>query len=117
MRFILSIVLGVMALALVIVGFANRSIVTLTLLPAEFVPFAKYNLSYEIPLYMVVFGGIAVGILLGFLWEWARAHKHRSEAVEQRRERALLSKEIEKLRAVTREGEDEILALVDGDKS
>ncbi|QIE40541.1 LapA family protein [Rhodobacteraceae bacterium SC52] len=113
MRFITYLILALIALALVIIGFANRAIVTLTLLPAEFVPFTKYNFSYELPLYMVVFGGIAAGILFGFFWEWMREHKHRSEATVNRRERALLAQELEKIKADRQKGKDEILALLD----
>lgn len=113
MRFVTYLVLALIAIALVIVGFANRSIVTLTLLPADLVPFTKYNLSYDLPLYVVVFGGIAVGLLLGFFWEWLREHKHRSEALAQRRERAMLAKEVEKLKADRKEGKDEVLALLE----
>ncbi|PWR01521.1 DUF1049 domain-containing protein [Meridianimarinicoccus roseus] len=117
MRFITYLILALIALALVIIGFANRSVVTLTLLPAELVPFTKYNVSYELPLYMVVFGGIAVGILLGFFWEWMREHKHRSEATNNRRERAMLAKELEKIKADRKQGQDEILALLDDNQS
>lgn len=113
MRFVTYLVLALIAIALVIVGFANRSVVTLTLLPADLVPFTKYNVSYDLPLYVVVFGGIAVGLLLGFFWEWLREHKHRSEAVAQRRERAMLAKEVEKLKAARNEGKDDVLALLE----
>ena len=113
MRFVTYLVLAFIAIALVIVGFANRAIVTLTLLPADLVPFTKYNVSYDLPLYVVVFGGIAVGLLLGFFWEWLREHKHRSEAVAQRRERAMLAKEVEKLKSDRKEGKDDVLALLE----
>lgn len=113
MRFVTYLVLALIAIALVIVGFANRSVVTLTLLPADLVPFTKYNVSIDVPLYAVVFGGIAVGILLGFFWEWIREYKHRAEAVAQRRERAMLAKEVEKLKSDRNEGKDDVLALLE----
>lgn len=43
MRFVTYLVLAIIAILLVVVGFANRSVVTLTLLPADLVPFTKYN--------------------------------------------------------------------------
>jgi uncharacterized integral membrane protein len=113
MRFIIYLILALIALALVIVGFANRSIVTLTLMPAELVPFTKYNVAIDVPLYMVVFAGIGAGILLGFLWEWMREYKYRSEATQQRRERAVLAREVEKLKADRQEGKDDVLALLE----
>lgn len=113
MRFVTYLILALIAIALVIVGFANRGVVTLTLLPADLVPFTKYNVSYDLPLYAVVFGGIAVGILLGFFWEWMREHKHRADAAAQRRERAMLAKEVEKLKKDKNIGKDEVLALLE----
>jgi ABC-type transport system involved in cytochrome c biogenesis permease subunit len=113
MRFVTYLVLALIAIVLVVVGFANRSVVSLTLLPADLVPFTKYNFSIDVPLYAVVFGGIAVGILLGFFWEWMREHKQRSEALAQRRERAMLAKEVEKLKSDRNEGKDEVLALLE----
>lgn len=113
MRTIKYIILALIALGLVIVGFANRDPVTLTLFPDELVHFIKFNASITLDTYVVVFGGIAAGLLLGFFWEWLREHKHRSEAVAQRREKAQLAREVKKLKADKPEGKDEILALVD----
>ena len=31
----------------------------------------------ELPLFLVIFGGIVAGLLIGFVWEWFREHKHR----------------------------------------
>ena len=116
MRTIKYIFLALVALALVTVGFANRQSVTLTLFPEEFVPFTKFNAAIDLPLYAVVFGGVALGLLLGFVWEWLREAKLRSEGVQNRRERARLTREVQKLKADKPEGKDEILALVDDRK-
>ena len=32
----------------------------------------------DMPLFLVIFAGIAAGLLIGFFWEWARETKHRS---------------------------------------
>lgn len=113
MRAITYILLGLIALCLVIVGFANHDPVTLTLLPGDIARFTKFNAQIALPLYAVVLGGVAIGLLLGFFWEWVREAKHRSDAVAQRREKARLASEIKKLKADRNEGRDDVLVLLD----
>lgn len=113
MRFVKYLVLALIALVLVVVGFANRAPVTLTLFPAELVPFTKFNAAITLETYQVVFGAVALGLLLGFIWEWLREHKHRAAVVRERREKSKLATEVKKLKADKPEGKDEILALVD----
>ena len=113
MRFVKYLVLALIALALVVIGFANRAPITLTLFPENLVPFTKFNAAITLELYQVVFVSIALGLLLGFFWEWAREHKHRAAVVRERREKSKLATEVKKLKADKPEGKDEILALVD----
>ncbi len=35
----------------------------------------------ELPLFLVIFAGILVGLLIGFVWEWFREAKHRSRRI------------------------------------
>ena len=42
----------------------------------------------------VLFGGIVVGLLIGFLWEWMREHKHRAAAAERKAELRRLEREL-----------------------
>ena len=113
MRFVKYLVLALIALALVVIGFANRAPITLTLFPENLVPFTKFNAAITLEVYQVVFVSIALGLLLGFIWEWAREHKHRAAVVRERREKSKLATEVKKLKADKPEGKDEILALVD----
>ena len=113
MRTIKYLVLGLVALCLLIVGFANRELVALVLLPESIATFARFNASITLPLYVVVFGGFVIGLLLGFVWEWAREHKHRAEAVKQRREKTKLAGEVQKLKADRNTHDDDVLALLD----
>lgn len=114
MRTLKYLILAIIGLCLIIIGFANRGPVTLTLLPDELVPFAGVSLSVTLPIYMVVFGGIAIGLLIGFILEWIREHKHRAEATSQRREKAVLAKEVQKLKKTSGEDKDEVVALLEG---
>ena len=113
MRFVKYLVLALIALALVVIGFANRAPITLTLFPENLVPFTKFNAAITLEVYQVVLVSIALGLLLGFFWEWAREHKHRAAVVRERREKSKLATEVKKLKADKPEGKDEILALVD----
>jgi lipopolysaccharide assembly protein A len=62
----------------------------------------------------VIFGGILVGLLIGFIWEWLREHRIRAEAARTRRELTESRREVEKLReARPKEAGDDVLALLD----
>ena len=113
MRVVKYLVLVLIVLCLVVVGMANRIPVTLTLFPESLVPFTKFNASVKLELYVVIIAAVAVGLLLGFIWEWLREHKHRAAAVKHRREKDSLAREMKKLKADKPEGKDEILALYD----
>ena len=65
------------------------------------------------PLFLVIFGGIGAGLLIGFFWEWARESKHRTTASTKAREVARLEREVTKLRSSQAGPEDEVLALLE----
>ncbi|MCO8145021.1 LapA family protein [Rhodovulum tesquicola] len=117
MRAIRYLFLLLLAICLVVVAMANRQDVTLNLLPDELASFSGIAWSIELPLYVVGFGGILVGALLGFFWEWLRESKYRAQASRQRREAAKLKRELDKVKADKHrtEGRDEILALLETD--
>ncbi len=113
MRYFRYLVLVLIGLLLLLVASANRGAVSLTLLPAEFVPYIGRNWAVDLPLYLVIFAAMAVGVLLGFLWEWLREHKHRKVAARSTREARQLNREIAKLKPTP---QDEVLALIEKDK-
>jgi lipopolysaccharide assembly protein A len=102
--------LGLVLLALAIV---TRAPVTLHALPPDMGLFLGFSWAVELPLFLVIFGGIAVGLLIGFFWEWARESKHRSAASTRSREVARLEREVARLREAKAEPEDEVLALLE----
>ena len=117
MRTVKLIFLAVIAIVLITVGSANTDRVTLTLFPAEFEPFTQFNASVTLPLYAVVFGGLALGILLGFFWEWMREAKHRSKARRAEKAAVRLSHEVKDLkRERAKSSGDEVLALLEDAK-
>ena len=113
MRYLRYLVWGVIAIALIVVALANRQSVTLTMLPDDLAGLLGLNFSLQLPLFMVIFAGIAVGVFLGFVWEWLREHKHRSAASKSGKQVARLEREVTRLRGEKNEGKDEVLALLE----
>lgn len=107
--------LVLIAAALVIVALANRQPVMLSLLPGDMAVFARMQVGLQVPLFFVIFGGVALGLLIGVIWEFLREGRQRAEAAKMRREIARLTDELEKLRVkkVAAEGKDEVLALLE----
>lgn len=104
---------AVVGICLLVVALANRGPVTLRLLPEEMGAFLGFGWAVELPLFLVVFLGIALGLLIGFVWEWFREHKHRVAASTARREAARLERQVSELRQRQAEPQDEILALLE----
>ncbi|WP_164658325.1 lipopolysaccharide assembly protein LapA domain-containing protein [Tropicibacter sp. Alg240-R139] len=113
MRYIRYAFLGTLGILLVSVSLANRNFVTLKLVPEDLAGLIGFNLSVSLPLFVVVLGGIAAGIIIGFVWEWLREHKHRKEATVKHREVRKLEREVTKLKDKSNEGKDEVLAILD----
>jgi len=103
----------VVALGLVVLALANRNPVSLNLLPEDLALWSGLVQSIELPLFVVILGGVATGVLWGFVWEWLREHRHRVAAKTNHREAKKLEREVEALRGKKNEGRDEVLALVE----
>ncbi|WP_092363056.1 LapA family protein [Cribrihabitans marinus] len=113
MRYIRYALLGTIAIILISVSLANRQIVTLKLMPDTLAELLGFNFSLALPLFLVALGGVALGLVIGFIWEWVREHKHRKVATVKHREARQLKREVKKLQKQKHEGKDEVLALLD----
>lgn len=111
MRVIKYLLLAVILIAIVILAVANRGTVTLHLLPAELSALGQW--SIDLPLHVVGLGLILVGMILGYILEWLREHKHRRRASVKAREAAVLDKEVKELRKAQAK-DDDVLALLGG---
>lgn len=112
-RYLRYLFLLAVAFCLLILALANRDAVAIQLLPEEMAAYMGQPLSYELPLYVIIFGGIVVGLLIGFVWEWFREHKMRVDGRRQKREAERLQREMRGMRAEQNQGKDEVLALLD----
>ena len=113
MRYLRYGFLGLLAILLMTVAVANRSVVTLTLLPAELGVVFGVNKSVETPLFVVIFSGIVAGLLIGFFWEWLREYKLRAEGHRSARQVNKLQRQVRKLQVEKYDEKDEVLALLD----
>lgn len=113
LRLLKLVFLVVVAFALVLMAFANRDPVTVELIPADLSVWVGFQYAITLPLFVVILAGVAVGLLVGYILEWLREHRHRSEAKTQRRAAQQLEREVKSLKGTRDEGKDEILALVD----
>jgi len=104
---------GIVAIALVIVGMANRGIVTLRAIPEVLAEPLGISPDIEMPMFMALFIGVAIGLLIGFLWEWLREHRMRADSRAKSREMEALQREVDTLKDQKHEGKDEIVALLD----
>jgi len=112
-RFIKYLFLGAVALVLIVVAVANRQLVELQLIPKDLAAFVPFSGQITVPLFLVIFGGILAGLLIGFVWEYLREFKIRNNLSKTNKQVRHLEREVGKLREKTGEGKDEILALLE----
>ncbi|SFS67038.1 Protein of unknown function [Sulfitobacter marinus] len=113
MRYVRYLCIAIFAVALIAVALANRSVVSLRLLPTEVSGFFAVNPEINVPLFIVILGSIIAGLLVGFVWEWIREYNQRAEAARQAREMRRLEREVARLKGEKYEGQDDVLALLD----
>lgn len=113
MRYIRYAFLGGLSIILVSISLANRGIVTLRLVPDALDGLLGFNWTISLPLFVVVLGGIAAGLVIGFIWEWLREIKHRREASRKNREVVRLEREVSKLKTEKHKDKDDVLAILD----
>ena len=104
---------AIVALCLILVGLANRGMVTVRAMPEAFSNMMGISPDVEIPLFVVILLSVGVGLLIGFLWEWVREHRIRADARAKAREVDALQREVADLKSRKAKDEgDEVLALL-----
>lgn len=106
--------LFLLAVSLITIALANRSVVTVRLLSDNLAAATGIGWSADLPLFLIIFAGIVFGLLVGFLWEWFREHKHRSSARQKTREVTRLERELAVMRdSSSAPPKDDVLALLE----
>lgn len=120
MRVVKFVVLAIIAVLLIMVALANAQAVTLRLLPEAMGGFLGLTWMVTLPMFVVILGAVVIGLLIGFIVEFAREHKHRAAARNERREREALEREVGNMRRSrtttggTGNGNDIIALVEDG---
>ena len=114
LRFFRYALIAVLTVLLLTVALANRAVVPVRLLPEDVGALFGVNWQMELPLFLVLFGGVVAGVLIGFTWEWLREHKHRRTASQRGREVARLERELAVMRDSTSvPAKDDVLSLIE----
>jgi lipopolysaccharide assembly protein A len=118
LRYLRYLLLALLGVSLLTVAIANRDLVMVHALPADLAALTGFSWTMELPLFLVIFGGIVAGLLIGFVWEWVREAKHRSTASVKAREVSRLERELAVMKdAAALPPKDEVLALLDKRKA
>jgi len=104
---------AIVGLGLVIVGLANRGMVTLHAMPASLARLFGLSPDVQVPLFVVIFLGVAAGLLIGFFWEWLRERKFRAMGRAHGREVTELKRQMDRLRDANGDGKDDVLQLLE----
>ena len=112
MSYLKTVFLVLLGVVLVTLCLANTTMVELKLLPRALTGLFGYQERLYLPLFVVILGFLAIGILLGFVWEWMREWTIRRSAERRGREVRALERENRKLRVEVGE-EDDVIALIE----
>ena len=106
---------AIVGLLLILVGLANREMVTVRAMPEAISDLLGVSPDIAVPLFIIIFISVGVGLMIGFLWEWVREHRMRVEARAKAREAAALRREVDQLKgaAAGAKNEDDVLALLE----
>ncbi len=116
-RYLRLVFLAGLGISLLTVALANRPAVVVKALPDDLSAFLGIAWQIELPLFLIIFASIVIGLLIGFIWEWFRETKIRSTASTKTREVTRLERELATMRDATSLPSDDILALLDKPKA
>jgi len=105
---------AVVGLCLILIGLANRDLVAVHAMPGPLADLLGLSPTIEVPLFVVLFLGVAAGLMIGFLWEWLREYRFRADARLKGREVEALKREMDRMRDSDGDGKDDVLQILDG---
>lgn len=113
LKYLRYLVLLLIGLSLLTVALANRATVTLQALPQDLATLWGQQWQIDLPLFVVIFGGVGIGLLIGFVWEWLREHRHRVVASDKSAEVRRLERELAVMRDAKGVVKDDVIALLE----
>ena len=111
MRLIRTLFLFFLAILLFLLSLANSEKVTLYFLPENLTALFEIEIAINIPLFLVFFSGIFIGLVIGFVWEWLREYKFRVEANNYQKRLFKAEIELSELRAKENKNDDVLTLL------
>ena len=113
LRYLRLLFIAATGLALLVLALANRAAVPVRLLPEDVGALLGLDHVWELPLLLVILASVALGVLIGFVWEWFREMRIRSTARGKTREVSRLERELAVLRDEKEAPKDEVLAILE----
>ena len=107
------IALALVALCLVVFALANRALVPVRLLPDDLGVLTGITGMLVLPAWLVMLAVLLLGMVLGLVWEWLRAHKVRVAARSGKREVSRMERELAVMKDASSTPQDDVLALLD----
>lgn len=117
LRYLRVLFIAATGFVLLVLALANRGSVPVRLLPEDIGGLLGITGVWEVPLFLVILGSVALGVLIGFVWEWFREMRIRATARGKSREVSRLERELAVLRDEKQGPRDEVLALLENGKS
>ena len=112
MRLIRTMFLLCLATLLFLLSIANSEKVTVYFLPENLAALLKFKIALNIPLFLVFFSGIFIGLVIGFVWEWLREYKFRIAANNYQKRLFKAENELSELHAKENK-KDDVLTLLE----
>ena len=112
MRLIRTMFLLCLATLLFLLSIANSEKVTVYFLPENLTSLLGIKIAINIPLFLIFFSGIFIGLVIGFVWEWLREYKFRVEANNYQKKLSIAETELSKLHAKENQ-KDDVLTLLE----
>jgi uncharacterized integral membrane protein len=112
LRFLKLLFLAGTGLVLLTLALANRASVSVRLLPEDLGGLTGLTHAWEVPLFLIILGSVALGVLIGFVWEWFREMRIRGDAKSKSREVARLERELAAVKGA-QGPQDDVLALLE----
>ena len=112
MRLIRTLFLLCLATLLFLLSIANSEKVTVYFLPENLTSLLGTKIALNIPLFLIFFSGIFIGLVIGFVWEWLREYKFRVEANNYQKRLFRAETELSELHAKENK-KDDVLTLLE----
>lgn len=95
-NFLTALIVLPLAAILIVFATANREVVTVSLDPFSSGPASQY--AIDLPLFIVMFACVMLGVLIGGVADWLKQGRYRREARDNRQEVRRLQHETESMR-------------------